>query len=96
MQSVGRVEAQNRLMGMTDRELAMAMMYMEDRDRSRIFSSLSPSKAGRVREEIRLHGRLNIRYNQYLLAVDQVCSALAKSRPNSPFKSYIRPRRYRS
>ena len=55
-----RVRVQNSLMRAGDREIALSMMYMEDRDRGFLFSLLPAAKARRVREELTLQGRLKV------------------------------------
>ena len=93
LQGMPRVDRQNRLMGISDREIAVAMMYMEDRDRNHIFAVISPVKSRRIQEELRLHERLTIRYDDYVKAVQEVLGRLESGPQKSRFKSYLRPRR---
>ncbi len=93
VRSMSGVEAQNRLMGMTDREIAVSMMYMEDTDRDYLLNLLAPAKARRVEEERRMHRRLNIRYDQYLKTVENVIRKMQGRGGADRFRSYIRPRR---
>ena len=88
------VEAQNRLMRLGDREIALSMMYMRDRDRVALLALLPAPKARRVAEEIALHRRLVIRYDQYVSAVSAVVAAL-EARARTVFASYLRPHRPR-
>jgi len=91
-----RVEAHNRLTRLGDREVALAMMYMRDADRAALLALLPAAKARRVGEEMVLHRRLAIRYDQYTAAVDAVVAALAAPREGArrhAFRSYLRPRR---
>jgi hypothetical protein len=86
------VEAQNRLLRLGDREIALSMMYMRDRDRGALLGLLPAPKTRRIAEEIALHRRLAIRYDQYVAAVDAVLAAL-EARARTVFSSYLRPRR---
>ncbi len=92
LRALGPVEAQNRLMRLGDREVALSMMYMRDRDRGELLALLPPPKARRVHDEMVLHRRLVIRYDQYVAAVGVVLASLQESRPGA-FRSYLRPRR---
>lgn len=87
------VEAQNRLMGLADREIAMCMAYMGDADRYYILDLLAPAKAVRIEEEIRLQKRLNVRYDQYLKTIENVIKKVERKGRAENFRSYIRPRR---
>ena len=91
-----RVTVHNKLMTAVDREIALTMMYMEDPEREYVLSFVSAEKKKRIREELKLHERLTIKYDQYLSALDHVVSLLKNSDQNRGFKSYIRPRRYKS
>jgi hypothetical protein len=75
-----------------DREIALAMMYMQEADRSFVLSCLAPVKARRVRDELRLHERLAIRYDDYLAAVVHVMRNLESSLNKAVLGSYLRPR----
>lgn len=88
-----RQTAQNRLLGTTDREIALSMMYLPEQDRLYIYTLLSGKKAQRIREEIILHERLHITYKQYRIAVEQVIDKLTRPNVKSSFRSYLRPRR---
>ncbi len=86
------VAAQNALMRLGDREIALSMMYMRQRDRGELLALLPDPKARRILAEIRLHQRLVIRYDQYVTAVEHVLAGL-EERASGAFRSYIRPRR---
>ena len=87
------MDAQNRLMSMTAREIALAMICMEDGDRSYLLSLLSPAKSSRVCEEIELQERLSIGFKQYLKAVEQATGKLQAPGKTSSIKSYLRLKR---
>ena len=93
VRSFKRVDAQNRLMSMADREIALAVMCMEDDDRSYLLSLLSPAKSSRVCEEIELQERLAIGFKQYLKAVEHAIGKLQAPGRTSSIKSYLRPKR---
>ena len=88
-----KVDAHNRLMRLTDREIALAMMYMENPDRSYLMALLPPAKVRRIREELLLQERLTIRYDQYVSAVQSVLDGLTENGSGQRFRSYLRPRR---
>ena len=91
VRSLPRVLAQNSLMRAGDREIALAMMYMEDADRAFFFSLLPAAKVKRIQEELVLQQRLKITYDQYKKAVEQVTASLGSKRGGDSIKSYIRP-----
>ena len=89
------VEAQNRLLRVADRELAIAMLYMEERERQELFAFLSPAKAKRVKEEYGFAERRAVRYDQYRVVIEGVITQLSRSGAGAPMRSYLRPRRKR-
>jgi DNA-binding transcriptional ArsR family regulator len=92
LRSLPPVAAQNCLMRLGDREIALSMMYMRDRDRAELLALLPDPKARRILAEIALHRRLVIRYDQYVAAVEHVLAGL-EERSRGAFRSYLRPRR---
>ena len=84
-------DVQNRLMKTTDRELALAMMYLSDTERSAVLSFLSRQKGDRVNSEYNLQKGLKITYNQYLDALKNVTARLEYGEERSSKKSYLRP-----
>ncbi len=87
------VDVQNRLSICSDRELALATMYMELLQRSWFLSFLPEAKVKRVQEEINLQKRLHIRYDYYLRALQRIQEILLRRKPSSEFTSYLRPRK---
>jgi hypothetical protein len=81
-------------MRLGDREIALAMMYMENPDRTALLALLPAAKVRRIREEMALHRRLAIRHEQYLAAIERVLEGLADGAPGG-FRSYLRPRQRR-
>jgi flagellar motor switch protein FliG len=91
-----RIELQNRLMGVTDRELAMALRGIPEPDRDSVLSHVSHAKRRRVREEIALHERLSIADEQFAGATDRVIARLeGPKRGRAGTRSYLRPLRQR-
>lgn len=91
VRSFPRAEVQNKLMTVTDRELALSMMYLSDSERSLVLSRLGKQKAERVREELRLQEKLRITYGQYLQAVNNILEKFRFSGSKKSMKSYLRP-----
>ncbi|MBT3275300.1 MAG: hypothetical protein HN368_19250 [Spirochaetales bacterium] len=93
MKALPKVKVQNCLMRIGDRAIALAMMYMEDPDRGYIFTLLPAPKAERIREELALHNRLKITYEQYQAGITVLIDGLDRERGGGTFRSYIRPSR---
>ncbi len=88
-----RVHVQNALMTVSDRDLALALMCLIDRERSMVLQRISPSKARRVHAEVVLHQRLHIEYRQYHDAIQRVIARLRGEAAAARAGSYLRPRR---
>ena len=86
-----KADAQNRLMAVTDRELALSLMYLADSERGFVLSFLSRQKAERVREELRLQEKLRISYGQYLQAITNILERFRTAGSKKSMKSYLRP-----
>lgn len=91
--SLPREVAQNRLMRIADRELAVAMMFMDDRERERLLLLLAPAKARRVREELVIQKHITVSYDQYLVMVDHAIGVIENEGRSESLRSYLRPRR---
>ncbi len=78
-----------------DRDLALAMMFLEDRERGELLERVSSQKAARVRAELQLQERLRIEYRHYLDAVQRLTAELGGSRCARSRGSYLRPHRTR-
>jgi len=89
---ISEAEAQNRLMRVADRELALSMMYMQESDMRRLLSLIAPAKAHRVREELALQKHLAVRYDQYRRAITNVIGQLESGGGAQALRSYLRPR----
>ncbi len=77
----------------SDRDLALSMMYLEDRERAALYARVSPAKVSRVHSELLLQQRLRIEYRQYRDAVERVIGRLRGAGRFSSTASYLRPRR---
>lgn len=86
-----RIEIQNRLLKVQDRELALAMRDLEDSERSRIYEAVSPAKIRRLREELSVMRRLKVRREDYLAAVSRIIGVLEGRPYTEVLRSYIRP-----
>jgi hypothetical protein len=93
IRALGKVESQNRLMAASDREIALSMMYLKDFEREELLALLPQKKATRIREELSLHNRLRIRYDQYKRTIEHLTEQLAKTGERENMKSYLRPYR---
>lgn len=90
LHSLSPAEAQNRLMRITDRNLAICTLYMEDFERTILLERLGKAKRDRVQQELGYVRHLRLRYPQYRSVIEQVIISLAGGRDISP-RSYIRP-----
>lgn len=88
-------EAQNRLMRIADREISLSMSYMSDDDRRFVLGMVGRAKALRIREEFGFQRHLAVRYDDYLVAIQNVLRQLENTSPSPPLKSYLRPRNRR-
>lgn len=93
MYALPSLNLQNRLMAAPDREIALSMMYMDDKDRAYLFSVLSAVKQKRIHEELALHARLRISYQQYRMALRSVMAVLTGTGVGG-LKSYLKPVKY--
>lgn len=90
LQGLTPAEAQNRLMRITDRNLAICMLYMEEFERNLLLHRLGKMKRDRVAQEVTYVRHLRLRYPQYRSVIEQVIISLAGGRDMGP-RSYIRP-----
>jgi len=90
LQSLSPAEAQNRLMRISDRNLAICTLYMEDVERNILLGRLGKAKRDRVQQERGYVEHLRLRYPQYRSVIEQVILSLAGGKDIGP-RSYIRP-----
>lgn len=92
IRSGSSARVQNILMRISDRELAISMIYMEKKDITFLLSFLPAVKQDRVKQEQGYVARLNLRYPQYRIVIDDVILRL-KGMSGGGTRSYVRPRR---
>ncbi len=85
-------EVQNILMRISDRELAISTIYMQEEDITFLLSFLPTVKQKRVEQEQGYVSRLNLRYPQYRTVIDDVILRL-QGMSGDGIRSYVRPRR---
>lgn len=83
---------QNILMRISDRELAICMLYLSETDELFLLSFLPSAKQNRIKQEQGYLKRLNIRYPQYRTVIDDVILRL-QGMSGGGIRSYVRPRR---
>ena len=90
-----RIKVENTLMTIPDREIAVALLQLERREREEILFLISPAKAGRVREEIEYQETLYIPRDRCLKIIRKFVSYFEEEKSDHKDRSYIRPRRRR-
>ena len=90
------VQVQNRLMACTDRDFALAIVGLESEDAERLLACVSPTKAARVRDEVRLHEGRHVQSEHVVMAIGTIIRSLESNRTIAGQRSYLRPRRPRS
>lgn len=95
LEALSRVEAHNRLMASPDRDLAISMLFMSGDERESILCRIAPAKAARVRDEISLQERLQIRQDHYEATLEGLLVRIGGATRAPIVRSYIRPRRRR-
>ncbi len=83
-------EVQNRLMRMSDREIAVSLLYLVREERNFLLSFLGGEKRRRVEEEIIYTDKMRIRYPQYRTMIENVIEQLSGS-AKGPLRSYLKP-----
>jgi hypothetical protein len=91
IRSLPRVQLQNRLMRLAAREVAAAVRFLSDADRSLVFAALPAGMAARVREEIALLKRRRLSGRDRLVFVGQVLASLRQDTAPRSIGSYLRP-----
>ncbi len=85
-------QIQNILMRISDRELAICMLYLSEKERTFLLFFLPPVKQKRIGQEQNYLKSLNIRYPQYRTVIDDVILRL-QGMSGEGIRSYVRPRR---
>lgn len=87
-----RINAQNILMKISDREIALSMLYMDQKEENIIFSLLSEQKNKRIKEELSYQKKLKINYKLYCDISENLLKKFKKNKNNKNQRTYIRPR----
>jgi hypothetical protein len=82
-------------MATSDRDVALALLYVPKEERRPVLEAISKAKRMRVEEEILLHERLQIAWKHYETAVSQLIRALQENSAQKSARSYLRPLRPR-
>ena len=85
-------DIQNRLMRISDRELAISMLYLSEKAEAFLFSFLPPVKQTRIKQEQIYVESLHLRYPQYRTVIDDVILRL-QGLSGEGIRSYVRPRK---
>lgn len=94
--TLSKADAQNRLMTLTDRELALCMLYFKDVERRFLFSFLPAAKCGRIKQELELAERVTVHQNVYTAALKKVFDVLKYNKAVKNKSSYLKPVRIRN
>jgi hypothetical protein len=90
MRSLGSTELQNRLMRLSDRDIALAVIHLELHEREYVLSFLGNRKRERVGQELAYLRGMRIRYDQYRGAMERVLETFRRG-GGSSHRGYIRP-----
>lgn len=93
LRNMTHVTTQNKLMACTDREIAAAMLYMDDVNREYVFSFLARSKEERIKEEIRLLKKTRITNEQYRKILSRLTKHINGEGSGPQQRSYFKPRK---
>lgn len=85
-------DIQNRLLRISDRELAISMLYLSEKEESFLYSFLPPIKQTRIKQEQVYVKSLHLRYPQYRTVIDDVILRL-QGVSGGGIRSYVRPRK---
>ncbi len=91
LRALAPVQAENRLMRVSDREIALAIFAMGPQERGRILSILAVEKRRRVEQETRLLRRLAIRPEQRRTAIAHLIQLVGSERYTGSLSGYLRP-----
>lgn len=94
LRSLPEVDAQNRLLRLSDANLALSLIYMADWQQDYVLGFVGETKEQRVRLEVERQMRSRVLYKQYLQAADAVTATLEGS-SGGGIRSYYRPGRPR-
>jgi hypothetical protein len=84
------VDAQNRLLRLGDKELAISIMYMSEGEQNTVLSLVGAEKSRRVADELQRQTRSRVAKPYYEAAVRTVVRTLEGASIDAP-RSYYRP-----
>jgi flagellar motor switch protein FliG len=90
LRTLSDTEIQNRLMRLSDRDIALSVLNLEQEERDFVLSFLGRRKRQRVEEEYGYIKIKRIRYDQYRGAMQRVLETFRKG-GGSDHRGYIRP-----
>lgn len=90
-----RIKAQNILMKIPDRDIALSMLYMDHNEENMIFSLLSDKKNNRIKEELSYQKKLKINYKLYYDITKNLLKKFNKFKNDKKLITYIRPKIYK-
>ena len=90
MRSLTATEIQNRLMRLSDRDIALSVLNIEEEERNFVISFLGKKKRERVTQELSYIRGMRIQYDQYRSAMQRVLDTFRKGGGSSR-RGYIRP-----
>jgi hypothetical protein len=93
LRNMTHVDAQNKLMACTDREIAVAILYMNDDNREFIFTFLAQSKIERINEEIKVLKKKKITDERYRKIITRLIKHLKGEGSDPRGRSYFKPRK---
>ena len=94
LRTLSAVDAQNRLLRLSDQNLALSLIYMADWQHDFVLGFIGPAKQRRVRLEIERQMRSRIVYDSYLRAAQTVIDTL-EGETAARQRTYYRPHRPR-
>lgn len=92
LRALPAVDCQNRLLRVSDRELAFSLLYMDNGERERVLSLIGGGKARRVSSELSRIERSRTDTRQYEIATSIVIRTLEGGSTEAA-RSYYRPSR---
>lgn len=95
LRALPEVDAQNRLLRLSDSNLSLSLIYMADWQQDYVLGFVGEAKRRRVRLELERQLRSRVVYDQYRRACEAVLGSLGGGRGES-VRSYYRPSRPRT
>lgn len=87
------LRAQSRLLNTADRDLAALLFPLEEEERDRVYGSVGPAKAERLRSELVRMGHVRLDGDTVSRIAEHLAEHLRADRPLGPASRYFRPRK---